>query len=120
MTHQSPAQQKPLQVEAGRQVAQLRGVLLLVQQMAGRKSNADGEDAMLDEGARLSSAYGHAFPIERRRFEALANQTAAWAAAGVEALLAYQDAPEPPRVAAAALAHELERAIGDLRKILRA
>ena len=44
-----------------------------------------------------------ALPIVQRRFEALAAETALWAAAGVEALLAAGDAA-PPRAAAARLA----------------
>jgi hypothetical protein len=119
MTHQSPAQQKPLPVEAGRQVAQLRSVLMLVEQMAGRTPGT-GEDAVLDESARFTSAYGHARPVVQRRFEALAAETAAWAASGVEALLAHEDGPEPPRTAAAALAAELDRALHDLGRLLRA
>jgi hypothetical protein len=120
MTHQSPAQQKPLPVEAGRQVAQLRSVLMLVEQMAGRAARTPGEDALLDESARLSSAFDHALPVVQRRFEALAAETAAWAASGVEALLAHQDAAAPPRTAAAALAVELDGALLDLSRLLRA
>jgi hypothetical protein len=119
MTHHSPAQQTPLPVEAGQQVARLRSVLLLVEQMAGR-ALPSWPDAILDESARLSSAYGDALPVVRRRFEALANETAAWAAAGVEALLSHHDAPEPPRAAAAMLAAELDGALFDLGRILRA
>ena len=118
MTHQSPAQQMPLPVEAGRQMAQLRSVLLLVEQMAGRMPSG-GEDALLEEGARLSSAFDDARPVVQRRFEALVTETAAWAAAGVEALLAHQDSPEPPRAAAAALAVELDRTLDDLSRLLR-
>jgi hypothetical protein len=119
MTHQSPAQQMKLPVEAGRQVAQLRSVLLLVEQMAGRPVST-GSDEVLDESARLSSAFDHARPVVQRRFEALVTETAAWAAAGVEALLAHEDSPEPPRAAAAALAVELDRTLADLSRLLRA
>jgi hypothetical protein len=120
MTHQSPAQQKALPVEAGRQVAQLRSVLMLVEQMAGRTGGIGDEDVLLEEGARLSSAFDHALPVVQRRFEALAAETAAWAASGVEALLAHQEAAEPPRTAAAALAAELDKALLDLSRLLHA
>ena len=106
-------------VDAGRQVAQLRTVLLLVEQMAGRNVSSHGQDQILDESARVSSAYGHALPVARRRFEALAGETAAWAAAGVEALLAHKGPDMPPRAAAAALADELDRAISELVRALR-
>jgi hypothetical protein len=120
MTHQAPAQPMPLPVEAGQQIAKLRSVLLLVEEMAGASAGSASRDSILDESARLSSAFGLALPIQQRRFEALANETAAWAAAGVEALLACQDAPEPPRVAAAAFAAELDRALAELNRLLRA
>ena len=43
-------------VEAGHQVARLREVLLLVEELAGRERDEDG-GAALDESARFSSAY---------------------------------------------------------------
>ena len=106
-------------VDAGRQVAQLRTVLLLVQRMAGMEITGPGQDEILDESARISSAYSVAIPVARRRFEALAGETAAWAAASVEALLVLQGKGEPPRAAAAALARELDRAIADMIRTLR-
>lgn len=116
MTHQSPAQHMPLHAEAGHQVAQLRNVLLLVEQIAGGTGASGRGDAALDGSARLSSAYDQALAVRQRRFDALAAETAAWAAEGVEALLA---APRPPRAAAARLAAELERALADLGRLVR-
>jgi hypothetical protein len=119
MTHQSPAQQMPLPIDAGQQVARLRSVLLLVEQMAERSAPVVSADAVLDQSARFSSAYGHALPVVQRRFEMLAAETAAWAAAGVEALLAHQNASETPRAAADALALELDRALTAMGRVLR-
>ena len=120
MTHQEPQQQTPQPIEAGWHVARLRSVLMLVEQMAGRDAQPLDEDAVLDEGTALNAAYGRAVPVAQRRFQALAVETAGWAAAGVEALLAHQDALNPPRAAAAVLALELDRALVDLRRVLPA
>ncbi|MNC94056.1 hypothetical protein D3C83_108210 [compost metagenome] len=54
----------------------------------------------------------------QRRFEALANETALWAAAGVEALLASGDGA-PSRAAAARLARQLDNALAALGALLR-
>lgn len=110
MTHQSPAFEVPATADAGRQVAQLRQVLLLVEQIAGRAPIA-GDDAALDETARLGTAYGDAAPIVQRRFDALVAETAIWAAAGVEALLSANSIERQPQAAAARLADELGRAL---------
>lgn len=119
MSHQAPAQPLPQPIEAGRQVARLRSVLLLVEELAGG-AGGDDSDAALDESACFSSAYAHAQPIAQRRFDALADETACWAATAVEALLAHQDAARAPRAAAAHLAAELGRSLGDLARIVRA
>lgn len=117
MTHQSPTQYPRVPIDAGRQVAQLRHLLRLVEELAGRTPAAGADDAALDESARISSAYDNAWPIVQRRFDALAAEIANWSAAAVEALLAVgQD-----RCAAAArrLADELAKALKDLAKLLR-
>ena len=118
MTHEMLTRYLPSGADAGGQLAQLRNVLLLVEQIAGRIPWPGGGDAALDEGARLSSAYERAMPVSQKRFDALAMETANWAAAGVEALLAAQDGPSP-EAAAAVLADELSRAISELPKTLR-
>lgn len=115
MTHQAPPPSAPSGAEPGRQVGQLREVLRLVEQIAGRPASGDG-DAALDGAARLSEAYDRALPIARRRFDARAADAAAWAAAGVEALLAAGD--PAPRAAAERLAASIEAALRDLATLL--
>jgi hypothetical protein len=116
MTHQAPPSTPPSGADPGRQVAQLREALRLVERIAGRPDSGSREDR-LDEAARISEAYARALPVTQRRFEALAAEASVWAAAGVEALLiAGEDAP---RAAAARLAHSLERALNALAALLR-
>jgi len=116
MTHQSPLAEPQSAPDAGRQIAQLREVLHLVEALAGRGGGGRSLDRALEEAAVVSSAYGAALPIAQRRFDALTAETVAWAAAGVEALtLAGGGAP----AAAARLADELGRAIGELLRLLR-
>lgn len=114
MTHQAPPVSPAAGSDPGRQLAQLREALRLVERLAGRESVAE---AGLDEAATLSAAYDRALPVAQRRFDARAAESAIWAAAGVEALLA---AGEPaPRAAAARLAESLKRALGELERALR-
>ena len=115
MTHQAPPSAPPLGADPGRQVAQLREALRLVERIAGR-TDAGSDEGRLDEAARISESYARALPIAQRRFETLAAETAVWAAAGVEALLAG-DAPS--RAAADRLAASLERALTALAESLR-
>jgi hypothetical protein len=110
MTHQSPGYDAAGPADAGQQVARLRHVLSLVGQIAG-EGEALSPDALLDENARIISAYSQAPSLLQRRFDALAGETATWATAGIEALLAAGDDDGPPRVAAARLARELEAAL---------
>jgi hypothetical protein len=118
MNHQTSAPHGSASPEAGRQVAQLRHVLGLVDRIADREERASG-DAALDENAQLSSAYEAASPIVQRRFDALAGETVAWAAAGVHALLAAKDDGIQPRAAAAGLADELAAALRRLARLVR-
>jgi hypothetical protein len=101
--------------DAGRQLAQLREVLRLVEAIAGQGEAGDPPHAALDEAARVTSAYGDALPIVQRRFDALVAETVAWAAAGVDALTRAGG----PRPAAARLAGELSRALEDLLALLK-
>jgi hypothetical protein len=117
MTHQSPTYSLGRPIDAGRQVAQLRHLLRLVEDLSGRPAAPDADDAALDESARFSSAYDSALPIVQRRFDALAGETAAWSAAAVEALLAAGEGRAVP--AARRLADELAKALSDLAKLLR-
>jgi hypothetical protein len=117
MTHQSPTHFPRTPIDAGSQVAQLRHVLRLVRELAGRGPAPGADDAALDESARVSSAYDNALPIVRRRFDALAGETAAWSAAAIEALLLAGDKRSP--AAARRLAAELEAALRALTALLR-
>ena len=119
MTHQPSQRCQPAETDAGEQVAQLRHVLSLVEQVAGRVPGTQSGDAALDQTARTSSAYWNATSIVQRRFDTLALETAAWAAEGVEALLAVENEEHPPRAAAARLADELTRALKEMTRILR-
>jgi hypothetical protein len=116
MTHQSQTHFAHTPIDAGSQVAQLRHVLRLVGELAGRGTAPGADDAALDESARISSAYDHALPIVRRRFDALAGETAAWSAAAIEALLLAGDQRSP--AAARRLADELEAALRKLTALL--
>ena len=116
MRHQSHSHGTRMPIDAGRQVAQLRHLLQLVEELAERTSDGGLGDALLDEGARISSGYGSGEPIVRKRFDALAAETATWSAIAVEALLEAGDARSP--AAAARLADELKSALNALGRIL--
>jgi hypothetical protein len=118
MSYQSPTQFARPPIDAGRQLAQLRQVLLLVEELAGCDASKTSGDDALDEGARISSVYWDALPIVRRRFDALAAETAAWSAAGVEALLKAGE--KRSRAAARRLADELQTALDTLTSMLAA
>jgi hypothetical protein len=115
MTHQAPPSPALPGADPGRQIAQLREAMRLVERIAGRPATT-GRDARLDEAARISDAYDRALPIARRRFEARAAEAAIWAAAGVEALLAAGE--RAPRAAAERLAESLERSLNELAETL--
>jgi hypothetical protein len=102
--------------DAAGQVAQLRQVLELVEEIAGHPPRP--HDRALDDAARLSGAYAAALPIVQRRFDTLASETARWAAAGVETLITLQDRGRPCAPAAARLALELARALTRLAQIV--
>ena len=114
MTHQAPPSPSLPGGDPGRQVASLREALVLVRSIAGESGGADC-DALLEEAAQFSSAYERASPVAQRRFDAMAGEMAAWAAAGVEALLA---AGQPPVAPALRLAGEMETGIRRLRGAL--
>ena len=116
MTHQAPPPSSTPVGDPGRQVAQLREALELVEHLAGRRRRTTG-DFRLDEAAQVSDAYDRALPIVQHRFDALAAETAVWAAAGVEALMeAGRVAPAP--AAAARLALRLEDALSELAALM--
>ena len=105
--------------DAGAEIAQLRQVLALVEEIAGRPP-ARPDAKALDEAARVSAAYGSALPIVQKRFDALAAETANWAASGVEALMKIAQADRPTGPAAARLADELGKALARLGTIVSA
>ena len=116
MTHQSHPE--AALDGAGQQVAQLFEVLALVERIAGRApSGADGE--ALDAAARFGGAYADAAPVAQRRFDALAAEATAWAAVGVEALLAAGKLGRQPTAAARRLANELLKALRELGAVVR-
>ena len=116
MTHQAPTPPTAPGADPGRQVAQLREALRLVEGLAGRNGD-DSRDDRLDEAARVSDAYDRALPIVQRRFDALAGETAVWAAAGVEALV-VAGRGGPAQAAAARLALQLEAALGEMSELI--
>jgi hypothetical protein len=117
MTHQAPPSPVAPGTDPGRQVAQLREALRLVERIAGG-AGGPASDARLDEAARVGEAYARALPVARRRFEALAAETSVWAAAGVEALLAAGEFTS--RAAAQRLAAALARALKAMAALLEA
>jgi hypothetical protein len=117
MTHQAPPPPQPSAADPGRQIAQLREALRLVERIAGRPALA-ADESRLEAAATVSAAYVRALPVAQRRFDALAAETAIWAAAGVEALLLSGDGP-PPRAAASRLADRLTGALNALEASLR-
>ena len=103
--------------EAGRHYARLHQVLDLVEQIAGRRGL--NSDELLDESARVSSAYQGASPLVQRRFDTLASETSGWAAAGMDALAAADNPYKKPKAAAGRLAEELGEAMTGLKTLLR-
>jgi hypothetical protein len=118
MTQQARTGEISIPIDAGRQIAQLRRLLRLVDELAGRASiHQAADEALLDEAARVTAAYGNAMPIVQRRFDALAGETTAWSAAAVEALLACGQTPTA--APARRVADELQRALSGMTKLLR-
>ncbi|HEX2763551.1 MAG TPA: hypothetical protein VHM92_06855 [Allosphingosinicella sp.] len=117
MTQQQPPPYVPGCADAGAQVARLREVLALIDELAGRARRGPQDD-MLDDAARLSSAYDHALPIDQKRFDAFASETGRWATAGVQTLLKLDEGGFPVRAAATRLAEELEKALRRLSQRL--
>ena len=105
--------------DAGAQIAQLRRVLALVEELAGRPQPPRG-DAALDEAARISAAYDAAAPVDQRRFDRRAARAIAAASAGAEALLTLEVRTRPRGPAADRLAAELRRALAELAEIVAA
>lgn len=118
MKHEQGAYLAPGLADAGAEVAQLRQILSLVGEMAGVAPAQDDSD--FDQAARIGAGYERALPIDQRRFDQHAADTARAAAAGVEALLQLEEQGRPCRVAARVLAETLSRALAELEQIVRA
>jgi len=116
VTHQSAPSIPKGDADPGRAMAELRHVLGLVEEIAGRPCSG-GEAEALDEAARIEAAYARAWPISQRRFERLAAETAGWAAAGVEVLIVLEESGRPAKAAAARLADELAGALERLESV---
>jgi len=97
-------------------VAELRQVLALVSEMAGRPLPSP---LSLDEDARIAAAYADALPIVQVCFDRLAAETTARATAGIKALIALRDGGRPTRAAAERLAGSLGGDLVRLRQIVR-
>ena len=118
MTQQSAAYSLPRVSDAGAQIAQLRQVLP-GRGMAGRAATGSARRCGARRSARIGAAYARALPIDQKRFDALAAETACWAAAAVEALLKLDDAAPAPDAAAGRLAEELGKGLRALGRLLR-
>jgi hypothetical protein len=96
MSHyQAPPAPIGEEADAANALLRLRNVLALVERMTGEPasgwSRLGAAEASLDEGAMLAAAYAHAPTIARRRFDALASETAGFAAAGLHALIRHKE-----------------------------
>jgi hypothetical protein len=118
MKHAQGAYLAPGLADAGAEVAQLRQVLLLVEEIAG--GAAAQSDTALDQAARIGAAYERALPIDQRRFDHFAADTARCASAGLQALLQLEEQGLPCRVAARVLAEKLVQGLRDLEGIIGA
>jgi hypothetical protein len=118
MKHEQGAALAPGLADAGAEVAQLRRVLSLVEEVAGAAPAE--KDGALDQAARIGAAYERALPIDQRRFDQYAADVARWAAAGLEALVRLEDQKRPGQAAARVLAERLAKALGELERIVRA
>jgi hypothetical protein len=114
------------EAEAAHALVRLRGVLALVERMAGGTDAAAQEAAWidqqaLDDGAALALGYASAPSIARRRFDALAAEAAGFAAAGLSALIQHkQRTGGECATAARELADEMRRSIDAMERIIAA
>lgn len=108
---------QPLAADAGRHFARLHHSQRLILQIAGRPAPAI--EAELDQSAKASGAYGCLSPVAQRRFDTLLAETSSWAASGLDALAGIKDPRRQPRAAATRLADELERALAEMKALLR-
>jgi len=117
MSRHEPTAAGPGFADAGERIARLHGTLAMVERIGDPAAQAQAPEHALEQAARLSTAYGDAPAIARRRFDALADDAAAYATAGVSALMRVRASPGTP-AAARLLARELRRSIRALVAIL--
>lgn len=117
MTHQTPTAPAPDSFDPCHEVAQLHHALAVIERIAGRPPSRSPQ-AALDWSARISSAYGDALPIDRRRFRLVAARTTGWTKAGLTALVSLDEADREAAAAAAPLADALAKALRKTDRIL--
>lgn len=93
-------------------VEELRAIHALVSDLAGAAPLAGSAPP------DLAQRYARAAPIQRQRFDAIASETAAFAATGLSAIIAARATSDRPSGAAAYLAKEMARAIRSLETLL--
>lgn len=108
--HWTPAESEP-----GRLLAQLANVRALIGQMAGETPPTTEES--LDRAARIDTAYWTAEPVVQKRFDAIAGETAVWAAAAAQALM-RSGTVAPRKAPAALLASEIAGAQRRMERVL--
>lgn len=97
---------------ADARLARLAEVLVLIERLSGEPG------APIVIGPHLADAYAAAGPIARRRFDALAAETAAIAATGIEILLRQPEDKRAGHPAARRLAMEMRGAIDSLMGLI--
>ena len=116
--HQSPFHQRPF-APPSVQVSEhtrLHAALTLIESFAGEESLPPPS---AEEERTAYARYCAAPSLVRRRYDALAGETAAFAAAGIAALLRGKDVDGADPVSAATrLAAEMRRAIAELNRLV--
>ncbi|WP_147417687.1 hypothetical protein [Sphingomonas cavernae] len=95
-------------------LTELRAIQALVNELADASIPA----LPLVADPALDKRYDSAAPLVQRRFDAVAGETAAYAAAGLTALIAGRRQGAGANAAAAHLAREMEKSIRAMEKIL--
>ena len=114
----------PDEAEAAHALVRLRGVLMLVEQIAGSTDPAARpspiDQQLLNDGAAIALDYANASSIARRRFDALAGEAAAFGAAGLNALMRQKQRTGRDQAAARQLAEEMRQSIDAMARIIAA
>lgn len=106
MSHPQAAPVTPVQA-----LADLRAIHALVSELAGQAVTAS-------ETPNVTPRYEQASQLARQRFDAVAGETAAYAAAGLAAIIAGRAVNPAPTGGAAHLANEMARSIRTLEGLL--